>query len=276
MSIVLDCPPGDGGRRCVHHRTTRHRRCCSSWAPVATSREAAQVAIDRLASVQAQVVGVVLNKAKVDPRSEYGYPAYLSNEDYETCDLCSCRSEACGRARMKILITGNLGYVGPWVTRQLRARYPDAALIGLDIGYFAHCLTGACRVPEALLDAQYYADIRRFPAECACRRRRGGAPGRDFERSDGQRLRGCDPRRELPRGNRAGASGEGRWCPLVRLCLELQRVRLGGRPTPNRAVRGQPTDRLCEVQGAHRAGVARAGRLPTSGCPACGSRPRVG
>ena len=25
---------------------------------------------------------------------------------------------------MKILITGNLGYVGPWVTRQLRARYP--------------------------------------------------------------------------------------------------------------------------------------------------------
>jgi nucleoside-diphosphate-sugar epimerase len=64
---------------------------------------------------------------------------------------------------MKILITGNLGYVGPWVTRQLRARYPDATLIGLDIGYFAHCLTDVCRVPEALLDAQYYADIRRFP-----------------------------------------------------------------------------------------------------------------
>jgi nucleoside-diphosphate-sugar epimerase len=64
---------------------------------------------------------------------------------------------------MKILITGNLGYVGPWVTRQLRSRYPDATLIGVDIGYFAHCLTDACRVPEALLDAQYYADIRRLP-----------------------------------------------------------------------------------------------------------------
>jgi nucleoside-diphosphate-sugar epimerase len=64
---------------------------------------------------------------------------------------------------MKILITGNLGYVGPWVTRQLRARYPDASLIGADIGYFAHCLTDACRVPEALLDAQYYADIRKLP-----------------------------------------------------------------------------------------------------------------
>jgi nucleoside-diphosphate-sugar epimerase len=67
---------------------------------------------------------------------------------------------------MKILITGNLGYVGPWVTRQLRARYPDASLVGVDIGYFAHCLTDACRVPEALLDAQYYADIRKLPADC--------------------------------------------------------------------------------------------------------------
>ena len=64
---------------------------------------------------------------------------------------------------MKILITGNLGYVGPWVTRQLRRRYPDASLVGVDVGYFAHCLTDACRVPEALLDAQYYADIRNLP-----------------------------------------------------------------------------------------------------------------
>lgn len=52
---------------------------------------------------------------------------------------------------MKILITGDLGYVGPWVTRQLRARYRDAALIGMDLGYFAHCVTDACRVPEVLL-----------------------------------------------------------------------------------------------------------------------------
>ncbi|MEO8256958.1 MAG: SDR family oxidoreductase [Acidobacteriota bacterium] len=64
---------------------------------------------------------------------------------------------------MKILITGNLGYVGPSVTRQLRLRHPEATLIGVDIGYFAHCLTDACRVPEILLDAQYYADLRRLP-----------------------------------------------------------------------------------------------------------------
>ena len=61
---------------------------------------------------------------------------------------------------MKILITGNLGYVGPGVTRQLRARYPEATLIGVDMGYFAHCLTDARPAPETLLDAQCFADIR--------------------------------------------------------------------------------------------------------------------
>jgi nucleoside-diphosphate-sugar epimerase len=63
---------------------------------------------------------------------------------------------------VKILITGNLGYVGPGVTRQLRARYPDATLTGIDTGYFAHCLTGAASLPEAVLDTQIYADIRRI------------------------------------------------------------------------------------------------------------------
>jgi nucleoside-diphosphate-sugar epimerase len=66
---------------------------------------------------------------------------------------------------MKILVTGNLGYVGPWVTRQLRASYPDATIIGVDTGYFAHCLTGVARAPETLLDVQHYADMRAFPAD---------------------------------------------------------------------------------------------------------------
>jgi len=61
---------------------------------------------------------------------------------------------------MNILITGNLGYVGPSVTRALRRRYPDARLTGLDTGYFSHVLTDVRRAPETLLDAQYYADIR--------------------------------------------------------------------------------------------------------------------
>jgi nucleoside-diphosphate-sugar epimerase len=63
---------------------------------------------------------------------------------------------------MRILITGNLGYVGPAVVRRLRASRPQARLEGLDTGYFAHCLTGVPAVPERLLDVQHYADVRTF------------------------------------------------------------------------------------------------------------------
>lgn len=66
---------------------------------------------------------------------------------------------------MKILITGNLGYVGPSVTRQLRSAFPDADLVGLDTGYFSHCLTAPGAPPEAQLNAQYYVDIRSIRSE---------------------------------------------------------------------------------------------------------------
>jgi nucleoside-diphosphate-sugar epimerase len=66
---------------------------------------------------------------------------------------------------MKILITGNAGYVGPSVLQQLRKSYPQATIIGLDNGYFAHCLTNADVLPERRADIQYFADVRRFPAE---------------------------------------------------------------------------------------------------------------
>ena len=61
---------------------------------------------------------------------------------------------------MKIIITGNLGYDGPSVILQLRKSYPNAQLIGIDIGIFAHCLTGVIFQPEACLDAQIYKDVR--------------------------------------------------------------------------------------------------------------------
>ena len=64
---------------------------------------------------------------------------------------------------MRILITGNMGYIGPSVVRRLRDTYPHATLIGLDTGYFAHCLTGANMLPEARLDMQYFADVRAIP-----------------------------------------------------------------------------------------------------------------
>jgi nucleoside-diphosphate-sugar epimerase len=66
---------------------------------------------------------------------------------------------------MKILITGNMGYVGPSVLRRLRASYPKAIILGYDTGYFAHCLTGALRLPESYADLQYFGDIRHVPDE---------------------------------------------------------------------------------------------------------------
>ena len=64
---------------------------------------------------------------------------------------------------MKILVTGNMGYVGPPVVERLRASHPDALLVGLDAGYFAHCLTGGSAFPERLIDCQYFGDVRSTP-----------------------------------------------------------------------------------------------------------------
>ncbi len=66
---------------------------------------------------------------------------------------------------MRIVITGNMGYVGSVLVRHLRAACPDAELVGFDSSYFAHCLTAANSFPESQLDAQHFGDIREFPAE---------------------------------------------------------------------------------------------------------------
>ena len=57
------------------------------------------------------------------------------------------RQSAVEGLAMKILITGNLGYVGPGVTEQLRSTYPGVSLVGLDMGFFGHVLTGTDRLP---------------------------------------------------------------------------------------------------------------------------------
>lgn len=66
---------------------------------------------------------------------------------------------------MKILITGNMGYVGPGVVRHLRNIFPDAHLIGYDMGYFASCLTNALVLPESRLNQQVFGDVRHLPLE---------------------------------------------------------------------------------------------------------------
>ena len=63
---------------------------------------------------------------------------------------------------MKILITGNMGYVGPGLVAHLRRRQPEAVLVGYDMGYFAKCLTNAAILPECRLDLQYFGDVRRM------------------------------------------------------------------------------------------------------------------
>ena len=66
---------------------------------------------------------------------------------------------------MRILVTGNMGYVGPAVVRHLRNKWPDAVIAGYDIGFFAHCLTGVSVFPERYLDIQYMGDVRSMPSE---------------------------------------------------------------------------------------------------------------
>ncbi len=66
---------------------------------------------------------------------------------------------------MRILITGNMGYVGPVVAAHFRSVWPDAELIGFDSGYFAQCLTLPDEFPERVLDKQVFGDVRDFPVE---------------------------------------------------------------------------------------------------------------
>lgn len=64
---------------------------------------------------------------------------------------------------MRILITGNMGYVGPVLTRFLRQNRPDAEIIGYDAGFFGHSLVGSDMLPEANVDRQYFGDTRDLP-----------------------------------------------------------------------------------------------------------------
>jgi nucleoside-diphosphate-sugar epimerase len=63
----------------------------------------------------------------------------------------------------RILITGNMGYVGPLVVKHLRATRPASKLIGLDTAYFGSCLSGGIVLPESDLDEQVFSDVRSVP-----------------------------------------------------------------------------------------------------------------
>jgi len=69
---------------------------------------------------------------------------------------------------MRVVIIGNMGYVGAVIAQEMRLRWPDATLIGIDAGFFAHCLTTSGPLPEVILDQQIYADVRALDAIPPC------------------------------------------------------------------------------------------------------------
>ncbi|WP_339905946.1 SDR family oxidoreductase, partial [uncultured Cyclobacterium sp.] len=64
---------------------------------------------------------------------------------------------------MKILITGNMGYIGPVLVNHLKKANPKSTIIGYDIGYFAQCITSNGPFPEVNVDQQVFGDVRNFP-----------------------------------------------------------------------------------------------------------------
>ncbi|MEY4875855.1 MAG: hypothetical protein RL708_1004 [Bacteroidota bacterium] len=65
---------------------------------------------------------------------------------------------------MKILITGNLGYVGPGVIQHFRKVFPTAHLIGFDTAFFNVQFTNPILGAEHLLNEQHFGDVRNFPS----------------------------------------------------------------------------------------------------------------
>jgi nucleoside-diphosphate-sugar epimerase len=66
---------------------------------------------------------------------------------------------------MNILITGNMGYIGPELVKYLRGSMKDIKLFGYDTGFFGHCLTAASVLPENYCDQQFFGDVRDLPDE---------------------------------------------------------------------------------------------------------------
>ena len=63
---------------------------------------------------------------------------------------------------MKILITGNLGYVGPGTIQHFRKVFPTAHLVGFDTAFFNVQFTNPILGAEHLLNEQHFGDVRNF------------------------------------------------------------------------------------------------------------------
>jgi nucleoside-diphosphate-sugar epimerase len=65
----------------------------------------------------------------------------------------------------RTLIVGNLGYIGPVLTKFLALERPASSLIGYDNAYFSGCLIDPFNSTDHLLDIQIYDDVRNVTAE---------------------------------------------------------------------------------------------------------------
>ena len=65
---------------------------------------------------------------------------------------------------MKVLVIGNLGYIGPMVAKHFRTTHPGSLIAGYDIGYFIQNYTVNGVVGDTLLSKQYFGDVRDFDA----------------------------------------------------------------------------------------------------------------
>jgi nucleoside-diphosphate-sugar epimerase len=63
----------------------------------------------------------------------------------------------------KVLINGNMGYIGPVLVQHLKHVFPGITIIGFDTGFFAGCLVQSNVFPESKVDIQYFGDVRKFP-----------------------------------------------------------------------------------------------------------------
>ena len=61
---------------------------------------------------------------------------------------------------MKLLVTGNLGYIGSELGKQIKGHFLNAELVGCDLGLFKQCLTANSRAGDTFYDIQYYMDVR--------------------------------------------------------------------------------------------------------------------
>lgn len=63
---------------------------------------------------------------------------------------------------MRILVTGNTGYIGPVLIKYLRSRYIDHTYIGYDTGFFLRDFINKYDSQDRLYNVQHWGDLRHF------------------------------------------------------------------------------------------------------------------